>query len=151
LEQAAVSGDPQAQYLLGTLYEAGRGIPADPLIAMAWYMSAADSGVPEASFRLGEIYRDGQQWPQSYADAAESFRAAADGGLAEGAYELAQLYSTGAGVVHSPLLAHLWFQRAAELGHPGAEARAAEIAATLTPEQLRQSQELSASPPPTDT
>jgi hypothetical protein len=54
-------------------------------------------------------------------------------------------------VVHSPLLAHLWFQRAAELGHPGAEARAAEIAATLTPEQLRQSQELSASPPPTDT
>ena len=34
--------------LLGTLYEAGRGIPADPLIAMAWYMSAADSGVPES-------------------------------------------------------------------------------------------------------
>lgn len=151
LERSAASGDPQSQYLLGTLYESGTGIEADPLIAMAWYMSAADAGIAEASLRLGEIYRDGEQWPQSYPDAADSFRTAADAGQAEGAFELAELYSVGLGVDRSPVLAHAWFSRAVDMGLAAASARADEVAAALTPEQLALSAELAANPPPTDT
>lgn len=151
LERSAASGDPQSQYLLGTLYESGTGIEADPLIAMAWYMSAADAGIAEASLRLGEIYRDGEQWPQSYPDAADSFRTAADAGEAQAAFELAELYGVGLGVDRSPVLAHAWFSRAAEMGLAAASDRADEVAETLTPEQLALSAELAANPPPTDT
>ncbi len=149
LEEASVSGDAEAQYILGTLYEQGIGIERDSLIAMAWYLSASDSGMPEASMRLGQIFRDGDLWPQSYPDAVEQFRAAADAGLPDAEYELANLYSTGQGVDRSDLLAHIWYSRAAEHGHPLAGSRAEAVAATLTPDQLAQSESLAADPPRT--
>lgn len=45
----AVGGDPQAQCLLGTLYAEGRGAPADPAAAVAWWAQAAAQGHPEAA------------------------------------------------------------------------------------------------------
>ncbi|MEZ5666187.1 MAG: peptidoglycan-binding protein [Alphaproteobacteria bacterium] len=151
LEEAAVNADAEAQYLLGTLYEAGQGVDPDPLIAMAWYISASESGLPEASLRLGKIYRDGDLWPQNYDDAAELFRAAADARVAEAEYELAQLYDSGLGVDRSPLLAYLWFSRAAEQEFPQAAERVAALENRLSPDQLQTAREMMDAPPPTDT
>src|SRR5437870_7787689 len=35
-QQAALSGDPNAQFELGTAYALGRGVPADPVVAYTW-------------------------------------------------------------------------------------------------------------------
>lgn len=39
--RAAEQGDPRAQINLGQLYESGRGVPADPARARAWYRRAS--------------------------------------------------------------------------------------------------------------
>ena len=153
LEEASVNvnADPEAQFLLGTLYETGVGVEPDPLIAMAWYISSSENDFPQASLRLGQIYRDGVLWPQNYEDAAELFRAAADAGNAEAEFELAKLYEAGMGVDRSPLLANLWFNRAAVQGYPGADARAQAVAGALSSDQLSLAEQLMSAPPPTDT
>lgn len=54
----AVGGEPQAQYLVGTLYAEGHGVPADPAAAVAWWAQAAAQGHPEAAAgveRLGAL------------------------------------------------------------------------------------------------
>lgn len=42
--KAAVLGLPLAQNNLGRLYETGRGVPRDPVIAHMWYLIAARNG-----------------------------------------------------------------------------------------------------------
>ena len=45
----AVGGEPESQYLLGTLYAEGRGVPPDPAAAVAWWAQAAVQGHVEAA------------------------------------------------------------------------------------------------------
>lgn len=49
----AEKGDAQAQYLLGSTYEAGRLVPKDQMEAVKWYRKAAEQNHPEAQFKLG--------------------------------------------------------------------------------------------------
>lgn len=48
LRKAAERGDARAQYALGTLFFAGRGVKADPAEARRWIARAAKSGLPAA-------------------------------------------------------------------------------------------------------
>jgi TPR repeat protein len=50
---------PDAQYLLGTLYLAGRGVQQDYHEAALWFQKAADGGNRNANYFLGKIYEDG--------------------------------------------------------------------------------------------
>lgn len=56
---SAGQGNPQAKYLLGTMYRKGLGVKADEFTAFKWIREAAVEGVVDAQFQLGLMYYDG--------------------------------------------------------------------------------------------
>ena len=54
--KAAESGDMNAQYNLGVMYEHGHGVEQSDLKAGEWYQMAADNGHPEAPMALQLLY-----------------------------------------------------------------------------------------------
>lgn len=62
----AKDGNAEAQYTLGMMYRAGRGVPHDYQAARKWYLLAAEQGHPLAQFYLGWIYAGGKGVPKDY-------------------------------------------------------------------------------------
>lgn len=60
----AKSGNAEAQYVLGMMYRAGRGVTQDYNMARKWYRLAAEQGHPIAQFYLGWIYAKGKGVPK---------------------------------------------------------------------------------------
>ena len=59
-EKAASNGDPQAQNLLGVLYQHGKGIGQDNNKAALWYERSARQGNAKAQANLGDLYALGK-------------------------------------------------------------------------------------------
>ena len=57
---AANAGDPDAQFRLAALYQAGRGVPQDDVSAFKWTRAAAVQGHLEAQVQLGALYQMGR-------------------------------------------------------------------------------------------
>ena len=74
----AERGDPNAQYYLGLMYEAGEGVDKDATQAVRWYRQSADQNLADAQFKLGDIHARGQDYTQ----AVQWYRRAADQGHA---------------------------------------------------------------------
>ena len=51
--------DPNAQFLMGMLYDAGKGVPQDQAIAASWYRKAAEQNHLMAQTFLGVFYYSG--------------------------------------------------------------------------------------------
>ncbi|MGO9318396.1 MAG: tetratricopeptide repeat protein [Terracidiphilus sp.] len=79
LERQATSGDAEAQYNLGILYNKGEGMPQDYTQAAVWYRKAAEQGLAPAQIALGASYEQGQGVPQDYAEAYFWYDLAASG------------------------------------------------------------------------
>ena len=62
----AAKGNAEAQYNLGIMYRAGRGVPRDNKEASKWYRLAAEQGHPIAQFYLGWMYANGRSVPKDY-------------------------------------------------------------------------------------
>jgi TPR repeat protein len=60
----AEKGDARAQFMLGLLYDYGKGVQQDDAEAARWYRRAADQGFPGAWLVLGHMYADGRGVPQ---------------------------------------------------------------------------------------
>ena len=56
----AEKGSKYAQYLLGYVYEDGKGVAADPAQTMKWYSLAAEKGEPRAQSHLGWMLWEGK-------------------------------------------------------------------------------------------
>jgi TPR repeat protein len=101
LRRAAMQGDAEAQFWLGTGYEQGWFGVTDYREAFNWLRIAARQGLPDAQFCLGQMYQDGEGIPESNTVAARWFRRAADhtpsylGGVWEAKVELANMYHDG--------------------------------------------------------
>jgi hypothetical protein len=54
--KAAELGEKTAQYLLGTCYENGRGVPKDEDEAAKWYRESSEQGYRDATASLGKYY-----------------------------------------------------------------------------------------------
>lgn len=79
LERAAAAGEPQAQFELAKILEQGRGVPPDPVRALALYQSAADQNYADAINDLGFLHYQGQLGLTANPDLAlEYFERAAD-------------------------------------------------------------------------
>jgi uncharacterized protein len=65
LRPLAERGQPDAQALLGYMYQHGSGVPQDQVIAAHWYSSAAEQGHVGAQYQLGLLYDKGHGVPQS--------------------------------------------------------------------------------------
>jgi TPR repeat protein len=65
----AERGDARAQTMIGFMYETGRGLPQDYMLAAAWYQRAAQQGYPRAQQLLGQMYDKGQGIAEDYVTA----------------------------------------------------------------------------------
>jgi TPR repeat protein len=113
LRPLAAKHDPNAQFLLGMLYDAGKGVPQDQSIAASWYRKAAEQNHLLGRLYLGILYYSGQGVKQNYAEAARWLRAPAESGNDEAQFYLGSLYSRGTGVKKDPAEAIRWLTRAA--------------------------------------
>ena len=76
---AAEQGDPRAQTKIGFMYEYGRGLPQDYMLAAAWYRRAAEQGYSPAQHLLGMMYNKGQGVAENYVTAHKWLNLAAAG------------------------------------------------------------------------
>jgi uncharacterized protein len=112
----ADQGNADAQSGLGLMYQTGRGVPQNNLIAASWYRKAADQGNPQAQFNLGLMYTSGLGVPKDFAIAASWFRKAADQGSADAQGRLGLWYENGIGVPKDYAIAVSWYRKAADQG-----------------------------------
>ena len=136
----AAAGDAEAALNLGLLYDLGRGVPQNSLMAFSWYLQAAEAGLAQAAFNVA-VMLDSGGVPRDGAEAALWYARAAAAGYHRAQYALAELYAAGDGVPRNPATAEAWY-RAAALG--GLGAASARLSALLRSERA------AASPPPGD-
>jgi TPR repeat protein len=75
--QLADAGDHDAQYQLGSLYRAGRGVKQDAKQAFRWWLASAEGGDARSQFCVAGMYRDGWGTAPDRQAALRWFRAAA--------------------------------------------------------------------------
>ena len=112
----AVGGEPDVDFLLGSLFEDGKDLPQDYSQAAFWYRRAAERGHVYAQSSLGSLYAEGNGVPQDFGQAAEWLRRAADKGESDAEVNLATLYLDGNGVVQNYQEARQLLLKALEKG-----------------------------------
>jgi TPR repeat protein len=134
----AESGDANAQFWLGAMYDLGRGVAQDFTVASSWYRRAAEQGNPNAQHNLAHMYEMGQGLPGDYAMSAAVtwYRRAAEQGYAAAELNLGALYAQGRGVRRDYVQAYKWFTLAGSAAHRDF------VAALLTPEQVTEADRL---------
>ena len=114
LRLAALQGNAEAQFWLGTGYEQGWFGGRDYSEALRWLRKAAQQGLPNAQFCLGQMYEDGEGVPQSDLVAASWYRKAADHspaylmGIWEAVVQLAYMYRNDR-LPKDDIQAYMWF------------------------------------------
>lgn len=63
LHTAAKNGNPNAAFVLASLYADGRGVPKNMQTAAKWFLQATNMGPPEASVAMAYIYFTGDGAP----------------------------------------------------------------------------------------
>jgi hypothetical protein len=147
--EEANSGESDAQYDVGTMYQNGRGVGADRNKAVEWYKKAAEQGHPKATSRLklmesnasrfgktlsearggnrdsqyevGNMFMMGIGSEIDYGQAVSFFEKAAGQGHSKAAYKLGLIYYEGSGVKTDKKAAFKWFSTAAENNYPAAQ------------------------------
>jgi TPR repeat protein len=118
---AAEQGEAPAQFLLGDIYEEGKGVPQDYVEAAKWYRRAAEQGYAAAQLLLGTLYAQGKGVPQSDAEATQWYRLASEQGDDEAQFKIGVAYDLGRGVPKDDAEAAKWYRFAAEQGKADAQ------------------------------
>lgn len=116
LREAALSGDPAAQFEIAIRYMDGRGVPQDYAEAARWYRLAAAQGLAPAQYRLGSMYEKGHGVGRDLAMARMWYQRAAERGNRKAMHNLAVLYADGIDGTPDFEKAATWFRQAAEHG-----------------------------------
>jgi TPR repeat protein len=77
MEDAAISGVPQAQYFIGNAYRHGQGVEKNPALAIRWWAKALEFGQQRAAESLSQLRRQAlspDQPAQRRTEALEAFR-----------------------------------------------------------------------------
>jgi hypothetical protein len=105
-----------------------------------WYRKAAEQGDADALNNLGVMYDNGRGVPQDHAEAVKWYRKAAEQGFVSALNNLGVMYDLGKGVPQDHAEAYIWYSLAAAGGHKKAPQWRDEMAAKLSPDQLRAAQ-----------
>lgn len=91
--------NPQAMYLLGGLYEAGKGVDKEMNLAVAFTTQSAEKGYAPAECALADMYFEGRGVEQNYATAVKWYLEASnqDQLTENAAKRLASCYADGLG------------------------------------------------------
>ncbi len=148
LRPLATRGNPEAEFILGNMYDKGLGVSQDCPLAVKWFRKAADRGNIDAQRMLGSVYDLGRpDVPPDIRLAADWYRKAADQGDAASQRALARAYEEGRGVPKDLVQAYMWFDLTA--AHAGSDVdgdialvERKRLAANLTPAQIAEAQRL---------
>lgn len=116
LRYQAATGDPVAQFEIGSRYADGFGVKPDMQKAVSWYRRAASQGLAPALYRLGSLLEHGRGAPQDRPTAAALYKKAAKKGNTKAMYNLGVLYAQGSLGKPDFTAAAKWFTQAAEAG-----------------------------------
>jgi TPR repeat protein len=118
---AAENDNPQAQMVLGGMYEIGVGVARNNDKCAYWWQRASDNGHVNATKALGSMYFSGRGVPQDYAKAMQLYIKAAEGGHPHAIKYIALGYRRGLGLPQDEAKAEEWEARARELHGPDAD------------------------------
>lgn len=124
----AEAGDRDAQFALGTLYQAGHGVAQSDHKATEWFQRAAEQGSVPAQFNLGNAYMHGRGVAIDEQQALHWWMKAAEAGLAPAQFNVGTAYLYGRGTAPSVERALDWYRMAAANGHAGAQAALQRLA-----------------------
>ena len=144
VQTMAAQGDPQAQTIIGVLYETGQGVPQDYAQSRQWFEKAAAQGDANAQYFLGTSYSLGLGVPQDPTQAAKWFKKAAAQAHAPGQQSLGVLYAVGKGVPQDYVRAYMWDSLAAadvDVQEIAVDHRD-DVARRMTPAQIAEAQRL---------
>jgi len=113
----AEKNDTLAQWYLGQMCFAGKGVPQNYREAGKWYRIAAEHGDVYAQHDLATMYLNGYGVAPDYREAEKWYQRAAEQGNADAQYHLGVMYLKGKGVVKDYGEAKKWFRKAAKHGH----------------------------------
>ena len=116
-------GHAESQYILSTLYDEGKGVAQDDVLAARWERMAAEQGHVYAQANLSFRYYSGDDFDGAF----EWCQRAADANLAWAQYNLGLMYQKGEGVARSEAEAAHWFRLAAAQGFADAQQRLADL------------------------
>jgi len=116
LRNAALKGQPAADYEIGIRLLDGIGLPQNSEEGIRWLERAARAGLAPAHFRLGGLHEKGIGVKKNLNVARRHYVAAAEKGHAKAMHNLAVLYAEGIDGKPDYKTAAQWFQRAAEHG-----------------------------------
>lgn len=118
----AQNGDVEAQFYLGSLYDAGgNGIEANAAMAAHWFQRAARHGHVDAQYNMGVAYANGDGVVQDTVNAVRWWRRAANNGSLNAQFNLGIVYLRGDGIRQDANEAFSWWQMAARQGDPAAQ------------------------------
>ena len=109
----AISGDREAQYILGTLYLDGKGVSQSYSETLKWFQASAEQGYALSQNALANMYFFGRGVPADQKKATDWWFLAAEQGISESQNNLAVAYRDGNGVSQDPKAAIKWFKKAA--------------------------------------
>ena len=140
----AEAGDARSQFMMGTIYEQGLGVPEDLTEAARWYRRAADGGNASAQYNLGIFYQFGKGVPKDPAQAAAWLLKAAEQGHGRAQNNLSTFYFTGVGVPRDAVEAWKWLTLSADdlkgAGRDIALENRRVIEREMRPEQIAEAQ-----------
>lgn len=146
VQQAAESGDANAQFALGIHFSSGSRIPHFAQAAH-WYRKAADQDHALAQFNLGQMFAHGQGQPQDEAAAVRWIRKSAEGGDAGAQFNLGSRYhrhSVGVDAMdnaESRIEAYKWYTLAAAQGYKDSQVSCERLALAMSREEVTDGQE----------
>ena len=113
--QLANSGDIQARYTLGWMYNKGIGLEKDLQQALRWYKSAAQSGHLEAQINLGWLYFQGKGIKKNLLQAIKWFKKAAHQDDSSAQVTLGGIYKNNPKIRNHFKQAIKWYEQAITL------------------------------------
>lgn len=122
VQRQAALGVVEAQFLMGTAFDEGLGVVADPSVAFGWFQKAAAAGHTLAEHNIGNAYATGRGVPADPAAAVTWWTRAALKGDAVPQLRLGEAYERGTGVAADAVQARRWYADAAGRGNPAAKA-----------------------------
>jgi len=122
VEELALAGNAEANFLIGTAYAEGLGKALDPGTAVMWYRQAAAQDHTLALHNIGNAYADGNGVPQNDAQAIVWWLRAATKGDAIPQLRLGEMYELGRGVTQDNAEALRWYRASANRGNSTAAA-----------------------------
>ena len=138
----AEAGNADGQFGMGLLYGNGYGVELDDFQALKWYVMAASQGHAKAQCNIAVMHANGWGVPQSDEEALKWYSLAAEQGVTPAQINVGRMYAGGFGAVQNKVQGHKWFSIAAELGDKDAIFNRDILAATMSAEEIAESNRL---------